>query len=55
MPEPVVLTKDDSIPLSLAALCCDCECVFFLGRLRCPRCDSGAWIPLETFFKEKKP
>ncbi|MFB3816173.1 MAG: hypothetical protein ACE147_00800 [Candidatus Methylomirabilales bacterium] len=47
-----MLTAEDSIPLSRAALCLEsgCERVFRIERRSCPTCGSHAIIPLQRFL-----
>jgi hypothetical protein len=51
---PRVLATD-WLPLNRAALCLDCETVYPLSAIRCPRCDGAACVALSKWLERRKP
>ena len=57
-PDPVVLNERPSVrahfPHGLAALCSDCDAVFFMPLNVCPACGSSTFVALSQFRSTKK-
>lgn len=56
--DPIVLNERPHVrahfPFGLAALCSDCEEVFFMPLNRCPACASYTFVALSQFRSTKK-